>query len=87
MRPNRAYYHLCAICGRAVPATSKELHCINDGERLLESCPRCQTRITSPYAQFCPHCGFEYQKHRLQSEDPELRQSSKPARASSKRKT
>lgn len=63
MRP-RAYYHLCVVCGRTIPAVSKELYCINDGSRLLESCPRCQSRITAPYAQFCSKCGFEYRTHK-----------------------
>ncbi len=60
MRSNRAHFHICAACGRAVPAASKEVYCINDGERLLESCPQCEAQITSPYAQFCAKCGFEY---------------------------
>lgn len=55
-----ARFRLCLVCSRAVPVDSKELYCINDGSRLLDVCPRCEARITSPYAQFCPACGQEY---------------------------
>lgn len=60
MSISNARFRLCLVCSRAVPVESKELYCINDGSRLIEACPRCQTRITSPYAQFCPACGSEY---------------------------
>ena len=53
-------YRLCPRCFRAVPARSGERYCANDGERLLEQCPLCETAITSPYAQFCVGCGFEF---------------------------
>ena len=53
-------YRLCPKCFRAVPARSGERYCANDGERLLERCPLCETAITSPYAQFCVGCGFEF---------------------------
>ncbi len=53
-------YRLCPTCFRAVPARSGERYCANDGERLLEYCPVCETAITSPYAQFCVGCGFEF---------------------------
>jgi hypothetical protein len=53
-------YRLCPKCFRAVPARSGERYCANDGERLLEHCPVCETAITSPYAQFCVGCGFEF---------------------------
>ena len=56
----RATYRLCLKCARAVPVDSQERYCINDGEKLLESCPRCDAAITSPYARFCPLCGAEY---------------------------
>ena len=55
-----ATYRLCPTCFRAVPARSGELYCANDGTRLLEQCPMCQSRISSPYARFCTQCGFEY---------------------------
>lgn len=55
-----ATYRLCPRCFRAVPARSSERYCANDGERLLERCPLCETAITSPYAQFCVGCGFEF---------------------------
>jgi predicted amidophosphoribosyltransferase len=51
---------LCPNCFRAVPARSGERYCPNDGTRLLERCPLCETAITSPYAQFCVGCGFEF---------------------------
>ena len=50
-------YRLCPRCGRAVPGCSKERYCVNDGERLLEHCPVCQSRITNPYARHCAACG------------------------------
>ncbi len=90
MRPNRAYYHLCVVCGRSVPAKTKEVYCINDGERLLKACPRCQIRITSPYTQFCSHCGFEYRTYPIQAGDaPDFNEAQTPKlpRGSAKGKT
>ena len=52
-------YRLCPCCTRTVHASSNEHFCINDGSRLLEACPVCGTRITSPYARYCAACGFE----------------------------
>jgi hypothetical protein len=53
-------FRLCLECARAVPVHSGELFCVNDGSKLIESCPRCSAGITSPEARFCPSCGFEY---------------------------
>lgn len=50
-------YRLCPRCARAVPASSGERYCVNDGARLLEACPQCHAPITSPYAHFCQGCG------------------------------
>jgi hypothetical protein len=55
--PSSVFFHLCPKCFRAVPASSGEHYCLNDGQRLLEACPQCGTRITSPYARHCGHCG------------------------------
>jgi predicted amidophosphoribosyltransferase len=38
---------------------SNERYCLNDGARMLEACPGCEARITSPYARFCGTCGLE----------------------------
>ncbi len=59
MQP-QVQYRVCPICARAVPISSTEHHCINDGTKLLESCPRCQASIHSPYALHCATCGFEF---------------------------
>ena len=53
-------FKLCPRCGRALPASSDERHCINDGEVLLIACPVCDTQITHPYAKHCSSCGYEY---------------------------
>jgi hypothetical protein len=53
-------YRLCVRCFRAVPATSGECYCINDGSPMLEACVLCATPITSPYARFCACCGLEF---------------------------
>jgi DNA-directed RNA polymerase subunit RPC12/RpoP len=53
-------FKLCPRCGRAVPASSNEKHCINDGEPLLVQCPACTTRIAHPYAKHCSRCGYEF---------------------------
>jgi hypothetical protein len=53
-------YRLCPCCTRAVPATSSERYCINDGTWMLEGCPLCSTAITSPYTCFCATCGLEF---------------------------
>jgi hypothetical protein len=53
-------YRLCVHCFRAVPVSSSERYCINDGTWLLEACPLCSTPITSPYARFCAACGLEF---------------------------
>ena len=52
-------YRLCPRCARAVPHTSGERYCANDGTRLLEVCPHCGSPITSPYARFCVRCGTD----------------------------
>ncbi|WP_310584190.1 zinc ribbon domain-containing protein [Deinococcus sp.] len=51
------YYRLCPRCGRAVPSSSGERYCINDGSALLAACSACGARITSPYSRFCGACG------------------------------
>ena len=53
-------FKLCPRCGRAVPVSGDEKHCINDGEVLLTACPTCETRITHPYAKHCSSCGYEF---------------------------
>jgi hypothetical protein len=53
-------YRICPLCARAVPISSLEHHCINDGTKLLEACPRCEATIHSPYALHCSSCGFEF---------------------------
>lgn len=50
-------YHLCPHCARAVPASSGEQFCTNDGIKLLTFCPSCAQAISSPYAHFCSRCG------------------------------
>lgn len=57
------HYRLCPRCTRAVPTSSSERYCMNDGERLLETCPRCRSKIASPYARFCAACGVEFKPH------------------------
>ncbi|CAM3831494.1 zinc ribbon domain-containing protein [Deinococcus frigens] len=52
-------YRLCPRCARAVPATSGERYCANDGTRLMDACPQCRAPITSPYARFCVRCGTD----------------------------
>jgi hypothetical protein len=59
-QPEPAAYRLCPRCFRAVPARSDEHYCINDGAWMLERCPICEARITSPYARFCASCGLEF---------------------------
>ena len=54
------HFRLCVRCFRAVPASSKECYCINDGTPMLEHCPSCEAKITSPYARFCAACGLEF---------------------------
>lgn len=53
----RLYYRLCPRCLRAVPNTSPERYCVNDGVPLLGACPACGSRITSPFARHCGRCG------------------------------
>ncbi len=54
------FFHVCPRCARAVPSSTNEQHCINDGTALLKCCPVCQTRITNPYGKFCAGCGLEF---------------------------
>lgn len=51
------WYRICPRCLRAVPASSRERHCINDGIRLLERCQNCGERIRNPLARHCSNCG------------------------------
>jgi hypothetical protein len=53
-------FKLCPRCGRAVPISGEERHCINDGETLLTGCPVCAANITHPYAKHCSSCGKEF---------------------------
>ncbi len=62
------FFRLCPRCFRAMPGDSNEHYCINDGTPMLEACPACKTRITSPYARFCGCCGLEFAK--VMSEKP-----------------
>ncbi len=50
-------YRLCPQCGRAVPASSRERHCVNDGVRLLDACPSCGEAINTPFGRYCAGCG------------------------------
>ena len=60
MTGTRASFRLCPRCSRAVPLRSGEHYCINDGTPLLEACPSCHSRITSPHARHCANCGFRF---------------------------
>jgi predicted RNA-binding Zn-ribbon protein involved in translation (DUF1610 family) len=40
----------------------QEKHCPNDGEKMLEHCPVCETKIRNPYARHCSGCGFEFRQ-------------------------
>ena len=51
------FFRVCPKCFRAVPGDSHERYCVNDGQRLLEHCPKCETRITNPYGRHCAVCG------------------------------
>ena len=50
-------YRLCPNCARAVPSSSPEHYCINDGTWLIDACPLCSAPISSPYACYCASCG------------------------------
>jgi hypothetical protein len=54
------FFYLCPRCYRAVPGNTNEHYCTNDGTKMLEHCPACKTRITSPYARYCACCGLEF---------------------------
>ncbi len=55
--PGPVAYRLCPRCQRAIPTSSPERFCVNDGTRLLDACPECHAPIGSPYARFCASCG------------------------------
>lgn len=59
--PAAVRYRLCPRCARAVPSTSGERYCANDGARLLDACPQCHAPITSPYARYCVRCGTDFE--------------------------
>ncbi len=81
MRSNHAVFRICLVCGRSVPLASGEKYCINDGQRLLEKCPKCQAKITSPYARFCPQCAYEFRLKPVTEQDA-VNHGSKNARVS-----
>jgi formate dehydrogenase maturation protein FdhE len=69
--PSQAHdlgFKLCPRCGRAIPASSEEAFCINDGVRLLKTCPQCDTRILHPYAKHCSNCGTAFSLGKAQSD-------------------
>ncbi|WP_373292190.1 double zinc ribbon domain-containing protein [Deinococcus ruber] len=59
----KASYRICPRCWRAVPATSTERYCPNDGTPLVGPCPRCHAEIHSPYARFCSICGEAFEHY------------------------
>jgi hypothetical protein len=65
------FFRVCPKCLRAVPEHSPERYCINDGTRLLEACPKCDTPIANPYGRHCAACG-----HHLSAEDPARKEGS-----------
>jgi hypothetical protein len=64
-------YWLCVRCFRAVPATTREHYCINDGTHMLEACPSCATPIVSPYARYCAGCGLAFARALNETPDHE----------------
>ena len=52
-----ATYRICPRCARAISVSTRERFCPNDGERLLERCPACNTRFHNPFARHCAGCG------------------------------
>jgi hypothetical protein len=64
-KPSGLSFRVCLQCRRAVPSESDEHYCINDGTKMLECCPKCDSSITSPYALFCGACG-----HAFRNEQP-----------------
>lgn len=50
-------YRLCPRCSRALPSSSTERYCVNDGAALIDACGACGAAITSPLARYCPQCG------------------------------
>jgi hypothetical protein len=73
-RRRTIHYRLCLCCFRAVPATSSERYCINDGSWLLERCPLCSAVITNPYARFCAGCGLEFAQANAESAKPNAKE-------------
>jgi predicted amidophosphoribosyltransferase len=67
MQNTEATYHLCPKCLRAIPSGSQEHYCSNDGQKLLEACPGCARKITSPFARFCSGCGLEFRNAQASS--------------------
>jgi hypothetical protein len=65
------WYHLCPKCARAVPSGAEEKFCPNDGEKMLEHCPVCETKIRNPYARHCTACGLEFRHVRAQVCEPQ----------------
>ena len=62
-------YRLCPCCSRAVPASSSERYCVNDGTWLTDACPLCCAPIVSPYACYCATCGEPLLKSTQDSEE------------------
>ena len=54
-------YRLCPTCDRSVNLESDERFCVQDGTKMLESCPRCDAPIRVEGAKFCGACGSKYE--------------------------
>jgi len=51
------YYNLCPKCGNFSHIKEHHIYCSLCGTKLSKECPKCNTNIENPTAQFCVMCG------------------------------
>ncbi len=51
------FYRLCQSCGNFSHINENNVFCSVCGNKLIEECPNCKTKIENPTAQYCVKCG------------------------------
>ena len=53
-------FKICPGCSYSCTLEETNAYCPYCGEKLIDTCPECETPITTPYANYCTKCGSLY---------------------------